>query len=628
MAFIPDLIGRVLRTFDSGSAPVAARTRDGVINASARLGIGAEADNLSSQSSYSYTTISRNRQNLDNAYRGSWLVGVAVDAVADDMTRAGIELTGDIAPEDIEAVQEGFSDLGLWQALGNAVRWGRLYGGAIAVMLIDGQDLKTPLRHETIRKDQFKGLLVLDRWMVTPSLTDMVTEFGPDMGLPKFYQMNSAQGVQIAPSTTGLTTSQGGINPVIIHYSRVIRLDGNELPFYARQAEQGWGQSIIERLYDRLLAYDSASQGAAQLVFKAHLRTLKVEGLREAIAFGGMALQGITANVDMIRKFQTSDGLTLLDLKDEFDVHAYAFTGLPELLTQFSEQLSGALQIPIVRLFGQSPAGFGTGETDLQSYYDMILSQQESKMRRGVSRLLDVVARSKLGRDLGPGSNFKFVPLWQMTAKEKSEVAAAVTTAVVAASGAGIISQRVAMEELRQSGYTTGIYSNISNEDIEAAESDPPDASESALPTGTGDPTTDPALGGDVARETGKPGAATLRGVPNKAATTDALNLQPEGQIMSDALDTGLATVAADVASLTSAVDRAAALLTALSAKLAAALATAAGAGATPGQLAAITGLHTALTTETTALAAAVVANTPAAAPPPAGGPTGTPVPL
>ena len=480
----------------SDAAPSAARTNDSILNLSARVGLG--SDSIASDSFYQYSLISRNRQNLDNAYRGSWLVGVAVDSVADDMTRAGVEMMGDIDPGDIEKIQADFSEKAVWQRLADTVRWARLYGGAIAVILIDGQNPSTPLRAETVRKDQFKGLLVLDRWMISPSLDDLITEFGPDMGQPRFYRVNSTQG-GVAPTsnsggpvTGGNASGSSQYSAVMIHYSRVVRFDGAALPFFARQSEQGWGQSVVERLYDRLLAYDSATQGAAQLVYKAHLRVLQVDGLREAIAFGGKALDGLVAQIDFIRKFQTSDGLTLLDAKDVFNVHQYGFSGLPELLAQFSEQLSGALQIPLVRLFGQSPRGFSTGNTDLQNYYDMIGAQQESRMRQPVHMLLDIVCRSTLGKELPPGFGFKFTSLWQMTAPEKANVAGTVTTAVVAAQGAGIISQKVAMEELRQTSHTTGVFTNITDEDIEAADADPPETGESiaagqdAIPGGGG----------------------------------------------------------------------------------------------------------------------------------------------
>lgn len=506
MAWYSGLLGGAKTT--DAAAPVASqptRTRDGIVNAAARLGIG--ADNVQSGASYSYTTVSRNRQNLDNAYRGSWLVGMGVDAVADDMCRAGITMMGDIPPKDIEAIEKEFTELSLWQKLANTARWARLYGGAIAVLLIDGQNPSTPLRIDTIRKGQFRGLLVFDRWMVNPSLTDLVTEFGADMGQPRFYQVNASEGGTYGPDMGQAAMGRQAVNiegAVNIHYTRCIRLDGNELPFFARQAEQGWGQSVLERLYDRLLAYDSATQGAAQLVYKAHLRTLRIAGLREAIAFGGKALEGLAAQVDFIRKFQTSDGLTMLDAEDNFETHQYAFAGLPELLNQFSEQLSGALQIPLVRLFGQSPAGFSTGDTDLQNYYDMIQSQQESKLRRPVGTLLEVVSRSKLGKALPPGFGYEFTSLWEMTAEQKAEIASKITTAVVAAAGAQLISQKVGMEELRQAGHQTGIFSNISDEDIANAESEPPSPDEAlnGIDPATGQPP-NPGEG-----QPGQPGAA------------------------------------------------------------------------------------------------------------------------
>jgi hypothetical protein len=70
-------------------------------------------------------------------------------------------------------------------------------------------------------------------------------------------------------------------------------IDGIELPYWQKMAENYWGLSVIEPLYDRLIAFDSTSQGAAQLVYRAHLRTLYIEKLRELIAFGGEAYTAV-----------------------------------------------------------------------------------------------------------------------------------------------------------------------------------------------------------------------------------------------------------------------------------------------------------------------------------------------
>src|SRR5260364_114807 len=98
------------------------RTQDGFTNFEASLGFG--ADNLSSHARYTLNPQSRNGQQLATAYRGSWIVG-----------------------------------------------------GAIAVMLIEGQDFREPLRIDRMGRNQLKGLRVLDRWMVQPSLHERVTAY-------------------------------------------------------------------------------------------------------------------------------------------------------------------------------------------------------------------------------------------------------------------------------------------------------------------------------------------------------------------------------------------------------------------------------------------------------------------
>lgn len=431
-------------------------TGDSFQNFAARLGYG--TGNLSDASQYNPDYISRNRFQLDAMYRSSWICGKAVDTVAEDMTRGGIEITSEIDPSEVTELERLWKALGVWDQLAETIKWARLYGGAIAVILIDGQKLNTPLRVETVSKDQFRGLLPLDRWLVQPSLSsgELVKELGPDLGKPMFYDV------------IGDSMALSGMR---IHYSRVIRLEGQDLPYWQRIAENLWGQSVIERLFDRLLAFDSTTQGAAQLCYKAHLRTYKVENLREIIAAGGKMLEGLTKQIEFIRSTQTNEGLTLMDTKDEFEAHQYTFAGLDTVLLQFGQQLSGALEIPLVRLFGQSPAGLNsTGESDLRTYYDGINTQQERRLRGPVEKLLRISYLSKYGRPLPEGSDFAFSPLWQLSDKEKGEIATAVTNAVTSAKNANLIGRKTALKELKQSSRITGIWSNIDDAQIEAAD--------------------------------------------------------------------------------------------------------------------------------------------------------------
>lgn len=454
---------------------------DGFQNDVARLGMG--ADNMMAQSSYQLNPITRQRVTLDYMYRGSWLVGAAVDAKADDMTQAGIDFASGVEPGDAEVLHGAFDRLNLWSELGDGVRWGRLYGGAIVVMLVDGQDLTTPLRPDTVSRGQFKGLLALDRWQLQPSIGEIVSDLGPHFGKPKFYTV-------ICDETLVSSNGGAGASPLIgkkIHYTRVFRFEGHRLPFYQRISEQGWGLSVIERLYDRLVAFDSATLGTAQLVYKAHLRTMKVEGLTKIIAAGGPGYAALVRRVQEIRKFQSSEGMTVIDATDDITNFTQTFTGLDAVILQFAEQISGAIDTPLVRLLGQSPSGFNSGDSDLRNYYDGTKREQEKKLKVPLTTVLDLLHRSELGRPMDAGVSFVFNALWQMNDKEKADIAVAVSGAVSQVASEGLIDAATALKELRKSSQITGIFSNISDDDITDAENAPPMPGENAPAQGEDD---------------------------------------------------------------------------------------------------------------------------------------------
>lgn len=443
----------------SNSKPAVATARDGFANLTARMGLGAQ--NVLSDSTYIFDLLTRNRIKLEAMYRGSWIVGAAVDSVAEDMTRAGISIHSTNDPEQIKQMQSMLTRLDVWGSLLELIKWGRLYGGAIAVINVDGQDLSTPLNVETVGKGQFRGLRVYDRWQLQPDMVNMIEE-GKDAGLPAYYTVIS-------------NIATGQVSNLRIHHSRVIRQIGIQLPAMQAVTEEWWGESVIERMYDRLVSFDAATAGAANLIQKAHLRTVQIDKLREVLAAGGKAEENLLQMFHHMRMLQTNEGLTLLDKEDTFQAYSYTFSGLSDMILQFGQQISGATGIPLVRLFGQSPAGLNsTGESDLRMYYDNISAQQESRLREGMLKILRVLHRSLFGSDAPDSFDFDFVPLWQTSTKEKADIAAAVTTTIATAYEKGIIDQATAMQELKQSSDVTGVFSNITDEQIEEAKMEPP----------------------------------------------------------------------------------------------------------------------------------------------------------
>lgn len=481
------------------SAPKGA-TADSFQNFSLNLGMG--TGNALSGSSYGFNPITRVRTLLEWMFRGTWIGGVAVNCRAQDMTRAGIQINTDMDPVSVDKIQRALTKKGVWRGMRDTKRWANLYGGAVAVILVEGQDLSTPLRVDSVGPGQFKGLAVLDRWMVDPTITagGLVEELGPNLGKPKYYAVRSDS--SMLPMTK-------------IHYSRVLRLLGDDMPYWQAVMENLWGTSVYERIYDRIVAFDSATAGAAQSIYKSYIRTYKIAKLRELVTTGGPAYQGLLRYVQMMQTFQGIEGVTLIDGTDEFvGNQSNVQSGIAEGLVQFGQQLCGALQIPAVRLFGMSPAGMNsTGESDWRNYYDGVLEDQETDFREFLDVLLPVVARSE-GVALPDDFGFSFTPLWQMTAIQKADVADKKTDTIIKAKEAGLYGVGTALKELRQQSKETGVHTNISDEDVKAAEEadrmQPPGA-ESVLGGTPGQP--------------GEPGAELGGGGAPAAAARD-----PEGR--------------------------------------------------------------------------------------------------
>jgi len=482
------------------------KVEDGFKNFAAKLGVSAPGEdggeqNLISHGHYQFNLLTRNRVQLEAAYRGSWIVGKMIDIFAEDMTRAGIKINTDEGAEHLQELAAYMSRLKIWKSIGSTIKWGKLYGGACGVVQIKGQSPDKPLDLETIGEGQFEGIVVYDRWQLYPLLTELI-DSGPDMGLPKYYDIVLGSNLNDPGREPGGQITTQATGRVRVHHSRCLRMIGIELPFWQAITEMMWGESVIERIWDRLIAFDDATMATANLINRAQLRTVGVESLREIFAAGGQAEASLVTQFEYMRKFQSNEGLTLLDKNDTFASTAYSFAGLSDVLTQFGQQVSGGVDIPLVRLFGQSPAGMSaTGESDIRQYYDAINAQQESNLRNFVETILKLMWPSCFGKPLPKDLTFTFTPLWQMSALDKATIAKTNTDTILEAHTSGLVDSATGMRELKQASGDNGLFSHITDEAIEEAENEPPPMPGEAEEPGaaTGDPGEGPTKAKDSA---------------------------------------------------------------------------------------------------------------------------------
>lgn len=435
--------------------PIRSRALDAFSNVLARLGAG--TPNLLEGTEYSLQRMSRDFNTLNALYRESWIVRRIIDVIPADMLKNWITITSGLDPDVEKRLSLTLRRTQLIDKLKRGMQWGRLYGGALGVMLVkhQGYDLSQPLQLDWIMPGDFAGLLIFDRWNGVNPSSELIEDISnPDYGYPKYYTV----------------TDPAGGGSVKIHHSRVIRFTGNTLPFWEEIAEMQWGASVVESIFDELRKRDNVSWNIAQLTFMANIRVLKMQDLGQLLAATDNESQAeLLRTLEAQNMLLNNMGMQVMDAADGLETHQYTFGGLADCYQQFIMDISGAAEIPVTRLFGRSPSGLNaTGESDLQNYYDMIAEKQESYLRPILNKVLPPFIISTLG-SLPDDFDFEFDPVAEPTDKERADLAKCGTDNVVAAYNAGLISQRTALKELKQQSERTGVWTNITDEDIERA---------------------------------------------------------------------------------------------------------------------------------------------------------------
>ena len=435
--------------------PIRSRALDAFSNVLARLGAG--TPNLLEGTEYSLQRMSRDFNTLNALYRESWIVRRIIDVIPADMLKNWITITSGLNPDVEKRLSLTLRRTQLIDKLKRGMQWGRLYGGALDVLLVkhQGYDLSQPLQLDWIMPGDFAGLLIFDRWNGVNPSSELIEDISdPDYGFPKYYTV----------------TDPAGGGSVKIHHSRVVRFTGNTLPFWEKIAEMQWGASVVESVFDELRKRDNVSWNIAQLTFMANIRVLKMQDLGQLLAATDNESQAeLLRTLEAQNMLLNNMGMQVMDAADGLETHQYTFGGLADCYQQFIMDISGAAEIPVTRLFGRSPSGLNaTGESDLQNYYDMIAEKQESYLRPILNKVLPPFIISTLG-SLPDDFDFEFDPVAEPTDKERADLAKCGTDNVVAAYNAGLISQRTALKELKQQSERTGVWTNITDEDIERA---------------------------------------------------------------------------------------------------------------------------------------------------------------
>lgn len=346
------------------------------------------------------------RAELDDLYRDSGLARKIVDALPNIVTRDPWRCTGD-TDNDLWTYLEGRQ--ANWH-LRRLCRWARLYGGAVMVMgIADGGSFESPLNLGRCRTLDF--LRVYDRFQVASDQTDwQANPRDKRFGMREFYTI---QPLAMAGGATAPTFRA--------HWTRVVELDGLDVSDQARLANQGWGDSVLQLVYEEIERWGETLDNSSAIVRDFVQGVLTIKNLSNLLrtADGEQLVKQRLEILDLTRHVLNT---MLLDDGETYTKQISSVSGVSDILDRIMASVAAVSDTPQTILFGRSPAGENaTGEGDARAWYDSAAAYQRETLGRIHQRLAEVAIACEDGPDLEQPVDLVYAKLWQPTEKEEAE---------------------------------------------------------------------------------------------------------------------------------------------------------------------------------------------------------------
>ena len=170
----------------------------------------------------------------------------------------------------------------------------------------------------------------------------------------------------------------------------------------------------------------------------------------------------------------SNQSMMILGAEGEMFTTNYSFAGFSDVVSMFIMLSAGAAEIPVTKLFGRTITGLSqSNEGDERLYEGNIAHKQASDLKPQLeSKLYPVIAMSTWGK-VPDDLDIMFPSVRVMQEEEKADLADKGSGVILAAHNAGVISPKTTLKELRELSDRTGIFTNITDEEIEAADETP-----------------------------------------------------------------------------------------------------------------------------------------------------------
>ena len=328
--------------------------------------------------------------------------------ISTEVTRKWIEFTSKQdddtdSGDKIKAIEAEFVRLNVRGVIQAAASDDSFFGRGQIYIGLRGHDRAAPLVLDprTVKVGSLERITHVEAVWTTPMAYDAL-----DPASPSFYK----------PTSWYMLGQE-------VHSSRLMTVITRPLPDILKPAFNFAGLSMSQLAEPYVDNWLRTRQAVADLINNFSITALATSMDQVLQSCSDDAAQDLFDRADLFTLTRSNRGLMLLDKEREQLIQTNVpLSGLHELQAQAQEHMCSVSRMPAIVLTGISPSGLNaTSEGEIRVFYDWIAAQQEAFWREPITTILNVVQLSLFG-EIDHDIGFNFVPLYQMTPKELSEI--------------------------------------------------------------------------------------------------------------------------------------------------------------------------------------------------------------
>lgn len=352
----------------------------------------------------------------------------AITKYCNEVFRKGGEIIINLENKELENeakvyIENRLKELEFFDKLKEAMFTSLIYGGAFLFIDVNSEDLSKELiiRKEVFQNNKINGFVVVTPDLCAPASVNSYNPLSYNYMKPSLWNI-------------------GGN---IINSNRLVKLVIFDIPLLLKPLYNYFGVSLCQFMRPYVASADVARQALSDIFLRFKTDVIQTDLIK-------VNPQEAVARAKAINKTRNNLSLLLLSNDENFVQTITSLSGLDKIVAQLLENVAVSARMPSVKLLGLTPSGFNsTGDFDLNSYYDEIMSLQNAIIKPIIEKILHLLSL-ELGLDIYP--EYKFELLEKNTKLEKGQIDNLQADLVSKLIQAGIITQEQGFQILQKNG--------------------------------------------------------------------------------------------------------------------------------------------------------------------------------